>query len=252
MLTDLEEIKLVSTAGEPGLRDPKRTAQGVEEIVADFLAGRLLAGMEVLELGPGHYEFCEIVRRLGGRASVLEFDPVIAELGRRRGYAVYVQDLRQIDTFAPQVKFDGLLCKGSNDPFWFHNDRAALERYVAALRLLVKPEGWIWTVACPPYPEIVGPQELNTWLEVEREVYRAQGFQEWRIPSSFVGAYYGISVRCEGLIVYTYGLSEFKLRLRTRAWLLYRAIRASLGRLLRGFALGGEFGRMHCGDRRDQ
>jgi len=233
MLTDPKEIELVSTSMEPGLRDPRRHANGPEEILRDFFPGLSFAGKSILELGAGHYEFCEILRRLGATVSAIELDPPIAELGRRRGFGIHMHNIRELASFSSPHRFDGLLCKGSNNPFWFYRDRAALETFTDALTGLVNPGGWVWAVSCPWTKEEVSRPKFNAWLEVEAEIYAARGYQRWAVPSRFVGGHYGISVPADGLCVYTLGLPEHRWSLRTLAALAVRVAWRGPARVMR-------------------
>ncbi len=233
MLTDPTEIELVSSSMEPGLRDPKRHANGPREIIRDFFPGVSFARKSVLELGAGHYEFCEQLRKLGARVSALELDPAIAELGRRRGFDIHTHNIRELATFSSPQRFDGLLCKGSNNPFWFHRDRKALEAFTDAMTNLVNPGGWLWVVACPWTKEVVARAEFDAWLEVEAQVYATRGYQRWRVPGKFVGGQYGISVPCRGLSVYTLGLPEHRWTFRTLSTLMLLSAWRGPARLVR-------------------
>jgi hypothetical protein len=233
MLTQPEEIKLVATAMEPGLRDPQRHANGPEEILRDFLYGVSFTGKSVIELGAGHYEFCEILRNLGAKVSAIELDPPIAELGRRRGFSIHIHNIRELATFVSPHRFDGLICKGSNNPFWFYKDRPALEAFTDAMTGLVNPGGWVWVVSCPWTKETVSRAEFNAWLEVEADVYRQRGYQRWAVPSRFVGGHYGISVPCRGLCVYTLGLPRYRWSAQSLLQLIRRLLTRGPAVLLR-------------------
>lgn len=233
MLTDSQEIALVSTAQEPGLRDPRRNANGPQEILRDFFRDMNLKGHTALELGAGHYEFCELLRDRGVAMSAMELDPPIGELGRRRGFSIFMHDIRELPTFVPSSQFEGLICKGSNNPFWFYGDRAGLETFTDSLTKLVKPGGWSWVVSCPWTRESVPPREFQAWLDVEASLYAERGYRRWLVPHRFVGAHYGISVPCHGLAVYTLGLPPHRWSLPTLGTLGFRALRRGPARLVR-------------------
>lgn len=220
MLIDHDEISLVANAQEPGLRDPKRPTHGPQEIWQDFLKSRDLNSTHVLELGPGHFEFCDFVKAHGGRASAVELDPAIAELGRRRGYSVHIHDLRALSSIMLAGGYDGLYGRGSTNPFWCYPDKESLKSVIARMRSLVKPTGWIWVVACPFSSEKLSAAEFNGWLEVERTLYREQGFQEWLLPHKLAAAFYGISVPCAPLYVYTRNLPKHTWSVATLSGLM--------------------------------
>jgi len=233
MLTDPEEIALASGAMEPGLRLANRSTRGPVAIARDFLAGISLKGSVVLELGPGHFEFCDFVRARGGAAAVVELDPAIAAIGRRRGYEVFIKDLRELGSFEPGKRFDGLFCKGSNNPFWFYKDEGALRAYIERFVRLTEPRGWVWVASCPYTSQPTTPAEFAGWLDVERRIYRELGFQEWPIPWRAIGGMYGISIPCDGLSVFTRNLPPHRWSGRSILEASAFTVRRQLHRLLR-------------------
>jgi len=206
MLRTPEEIQLLASALEPGIRNPHRAEHGPAEILGDFFTGVILSGQRVLELGPGHYEFCEKIRAQGASAEAVELDLPVIELGRRRGFKVWPGNLTQLPELGITGGFDGLFCKGSNNPFWFYGDEARLRAYIEVMVGLVKPSGWCWIVSCP-YSKLALPAaEFARWLAVEAGICRDLGFQEWRIPHKAVASYYGISYEHPQLAVFTRNL----------------------------------------------
>lgn len=145
----------------------------------------------------------------------------MAELGRRRGYEVFIQDLTKFASFDPGRRFDGVFCKGSNNPLWFHGNEAALRSFIVRLKTLLKPDGWVWITSCPdrPAPLLVG--DVQKWLEVERRIYVEEGFDVWPVRDRRHGGFYGISVPCPGLNAYLFGPVRYRRSMKTR---LQRAI----------------------------
>ncbi len=236
MLRTPEEIALLSTAQEPGIRNPARSEHGPEEILGDFFADVSLSGQRVLELGPGHYEFCEAIARRGARAEAIELDPPVIELGRRRGFRVWPGNLLHLPSLEVEPGFDGLFCKGSNNPFWFYGHEAALRNYIAKMAGLVRPDGWLWVVSCPFSNPALPPTEFGRWLDVEAAIYRELGFREWVPPHRLAAAYYGISFEHPRLAVFTKGLPPHRWSAATLARLPWFAARVAARRAGRVFA----------------
>jgi hypothetical protein len=233
MLTDPEDIRLAASAQEPGIRRPDRSPRGPEEILRDFFPGVELGGKRILELGPGHYEFCDAVRSRGATAEAIELDPPVAEIGRRHGHVVHQHDLRRLDSFSPAAPYDGLFGKGSNNPFWVYPDETALEAYILKLRSLVRPGGWIWIVSCPYTALELAPPAFDAWLDLERRLYLRHGFRAWTVTDSIQGGFYGISVPCQNLDVFTLGLPPWRRSLRSRLHLAAFAARRRAAALTR-------------------
>jgi hypothetical protein len=233
MLRTSEEIQLLSTALEPGIRNPSRSEHGPAEILRDFFTEVDFTGQRVLELGPGHYEFCEAVRRQGAAAEAVELDPPVIELGRRRGFKVWPGNLTQLPALAITPGFDGLFCKGSNNPFWVYGDEAALRAYIQSMVGLVKPGGWLWIVSCPYSKPALPAAEFNRWLDLEARIYRELGFSEWLLPHKAVASYYGISFEHPRLAVFTKGLPAHRWSAPTAVLLPWFCAKVLGRRLLR-------------------
>lgn len=206
MLRTPEEIALLAHARQPGIRDPHRPEYGITNILADFMAGLDFAGQRVLELGPGHYEFCEAVRARGAVVEAVDIDPCVVELGRRRGFGVHSGDLVRLGELGLPGPYDGLFCKGSYNPFWFYHDEAALRRFIASLLHLLTPGGWAWIVAHPATELPLSTETWLGWLDRERSIYSEFGCQTWEPAGRLSAAFYGISYVPPRLVVYTRNL----------------------------------------------
>lgn len=220
----------MQAAVEPGLRLPSRSEQGPAEIVRDFMGDRRFDRKRILELGPGHFEFCELVRERGGDAVAFEFDPAVVRLGASRGFSVECLDFRELVNYRPPERFDGLFCKGSSNPLWFYDDSAALEKYIDGVTSLVAQDGWIWFVSCPWKPGI-SEEQFNKWLDVEEKIFRSKGYNVWSIPHRTIAAFYGISVPCRGLRVYLLRLPAWNFGLGSTLSIMRLAAVRSVARV---------------------
>jgi hypothetical protein len=233
MLKNSEEIELLSSAQEPGIRDPLRSEWGPKEILCDFFKNLNISGQRVLELGPGHYEFCEIIRERGAIAEAVELDPPVIELGLRRKFRVWPGNLTQLPSLRITGKFDGLFCKGSNNPFWFYGDEEKLRTYIGAMVHLVKPNGWLWIVSSPDCKPILTSTQVIQWLEIEAKIYRELGFTEWVVPHKAIASYYGICFTHPRLAVFTLGLPPHSWSLYTIVRLIWFCVKAFVRSQLR-------------------
>jgi len=62
MLTDPEEIRIISIARQKNVRDPNRSREHFHHIFKDFFSKSDFNGLRVLDLGPGQYDFGELAR----------------------------------------------------------------------------------------------------------------------------------------------------------------------------------------------
>lgn len=212
-LKDPAEIKLMESSQSPGLRVADRSTYGVRNIFRHFFYGVVLDGKVVLELGPGHYEFCEEVRARRGLAEAIDIDPTVLELGRRRGFDVRSVNLAHLPTLSWEKQYDGLFSKGSTNPFWFYNDREALHGFVRSISSLVKPTGFLWIVSCPHAGSSsvkLNDSQVKQWLDTEAACFEEYGFQSYSIDHQLIGSLYDITYVPPATRIFTRNLPRWR------------------------------------------
>lgn len=168
MLTDQEEIKIISSAKQKNIRDPNRSREPFKRIFHDFFRDKEFQSGVYLDLGAGHYDFGEIVRMKGGECHCVDKDPAVIELGRHKGFHVVEHDIKKINSKVIEAKYDGLFNKFSLNAFWSWRDDGQHEELVANLANFVKPEGWAWIAPWNGVPK----KDLLSRKDVERVVSR--------------------------------------------------------------------------------
>ncbi len=144
MLTDPVEIEIISQARQKNVRDPNRSRAHFDRIFADFLPDVLLDGAELIDLGPGQFDFGEMARARGA-ARVVGFDkdPAVAALGRHKGFEVVEGRLQEFrDGVAPR-SFDGVFCKFSINAFWARTEQQ-LRDHIGQIASVLRPQAWSW------------------------------------------------------------------------------------------------------------
>jgi len=146
MLTDPKEIEIISKARQPNVRDPKRAREPFEHIFADFLSEVDLSDQNVIDLGSGQFDFCELARNLGAsECFAIDNDPAVIELGHHKQFTVSESNLRRIEESPfPKKTFDGVFCKYSFNCFWFQESENEHRAFLDMLTGLSKPDGWAW------------------------------------------------------------------------------------------------------------
>src|SRR5579872_7096870 len=142
MLLDDEERRIMATAGQTQLRE-QRSDRQEREIFGDFFAGRSFAGTKIVELGAGQCDFARLADGAGATVLVIDNDPAVITLARKRGYQAIQSDFQSFNWGAVQSEFDGLFARWSIAPHWF-DDPAPLEQFVDAICSSIKPQGWGW------------------------------------------------------------------------------------------------------------
>jgi len=171
MLYDDEEKAIMSAALQPNMRKPTISPKPFEAIIADQLADIDFTGQSVLDIGPGQFDFLDIVKRAGAaRTMGIDFDPAIARLGARRGHEVAVADFR--DGWPLEQAFDGIFCRGSINLFWFPQDDA-LAAFLGGLASSLRPGGWLW-IAPWNKPGEATSREVIDRVEAAAARWRAQ------------------------------------------------------------------------------
>lgn len=178
MLTDPEEIAIISLAKQANVRDPKRSRVHFEHIFADFLDGVTLRGARVLDIGPGQWDFGVIARERGADVVGIDRDPAVLELGRHKGFDVIEADLRTVTAAKLGGPYDAIFCKYSINAFWFHDDADGFGGHMATLLGTLKPDGWGWIAPWNGAPKSVplDPAEISAVLEGQRAIFATAGF----------------------------------------------------------------------------
>ena len=144
MLTDPEEIRIISKARQKNVQDPNRSRAHFDNIFKDFLGKIKFDGKVLLDLGPGQYDFGEIARARGALVHGIDNDPAVIELGRYKSFPVISDRLQDIKAVNFDTPFDGVFCKLSINAFWFHDDALNHEGHIDEIVKLIKPGGWAW------------------------------------------------------------------------------------------------------------
>ena len=180
MVTNSEEIAIISRARQKNVADPARSREHFCHIFEDFLVNRDLRGQEVLDLGPGQWDFGELCRERGVRTVVgIDSDPAVIELGRYKGFTALEGDLKRPWEIEGMKAIDGLFCKFSINAFWHADDEFSAQRMIRLYLALVKPGGWAWVAPWNGVPKTLNASErvLSTLVEQQRIWFEEAGFR---------------------------------------------------------------------------
>ena len=148
MLTKAIEIECVKSAREPGIRDPSRPRDDFHNIINHFFKEYNFNKMSLLDLGPGHYDFGEIVRTKGGETTSIELDPAVIKLGHLKKMKVIEGNLVEPEVFKNlRHSFDALFNRGSFNAANFTNETEH-RNYLESMISVVKPSGVFWLAPC--------------------------------------------------------------------------------------------------------
>lgn len=208
MLRNNNEVKLLSNAMEPGIRNPSRRADQFPSIINRFMSNVAWDCAKVIDLGPGHFDFGEEARKRGAVVTGLEMDPVVVELGQLRGFSVIQCDLTNFDFSASfSNKVDGIFCNGSINAYWFHGRDVEHVDYIRNLISALKPNGWAWIAPWnSPKSEIYDAAEVRKTFEVQRQTFESHGFVTLEI-NRFQRWRYAISTVIKPAVIYTRNLN---------------------------------------------
>lgn len=191
MLIDPKQIDCVKNANEPGIRNPLRPRIDFENIIKDFFASYDFTGRALIDLGPGHYDFGEIVKKKGGKTTSIELDPVVIKLGHLKSMSVIEGDLNDHSVFHDiENSFDGLFNRGSFNARNFSDEREH-QKYLDAMISTVKPNGVFWLAPCndPKQGESARDKIFKSCVDYQISYFKDNGFKIVECPESFVSAY---------------------------------------------------------------
>ena len=211
MLKDDEEIEIMRDAFEPGIKYVQREEDTFHRVFRAFFKEKKFQGSRILDLGPGHFEFLELVKNNGAFGECIEYDPAVCKLGIKRGFKVFEQDLKNLKSENVDPPYDGVICRCSINCFWFNEDPKNFYQFVRELRNLGNEDTWFWIVPCADPITKINKEEFNNAINLQDEIYREFGFNCWKIPNRLVASWYGLHSQVDGLRIYSRGLKHVPL-----------------------------------------
>ena len=150
-------------------------------IVNDFFTKESFAGKTCIEIGPGHYNFALIARKLGADVICVEKNPVHAELGRHLGFRVIEEDIFQSVETAMEL-VDGIWLKNVR----YGGDYSASDQntFVDKLTSMLKPGGWGWCILRNKKTEEdlkTKPPEQVPELTLQRDLFSSFGWKSYDV-----------------------------------------------------------------------
>ncbi len=177
MLTTKAEIEIVSKAWEPGIKDPTRPRIHFQRILKRFFKNVNFKNKVVLDLGPGHYDFGELVRPLGARVINLELDPAVIELGRHKGFEVMEADLKDPSIYSNlPAKIDVLFCRGSINAGWFPHDATAHRNYLENMIGCMSENSVAWVSPCNAPINNLSTEAFLKSVSEQAAIFKKNGF----------------------------------------------------------------------------
>jgi 2-polyprenyl-3-methyl-5-hydroxy-6-metoxy-1,4-benzoquinol methylase len=192
MLTNPEEIRIISKAIQKNVRDPQRSRAHFDRIFDDFLKDVHFKNTILLDLGPGQYDFGVLARDRGATVFAIDYDPAVVELGQHKGFSAKMGNLENIRAEDFDVLFDGIFCKYSIDAFWF-DDEKDHENHIKELVKLIKRGGWAWIA---PWngaykDKNLSHEDVDKALSVQTKVFKKEGFTALELTEE-LSKYYGV------------------------------------------------------------
>ena len=202
MLTDKKEIEIIQSAKQKNVRDPRRSREHFQRIIADFFQNLTLSGSYV-DLGPGQFDFGELARQQGGTCLGVDFDPAVIELGQYKGFRTRQLNLKTLPLQTWEEEFDGVFNKFALNAYWAGNNTKAQEEMAQAIDALVLETGWAWIA---PWNGVPKAQELSK-REISQIIGKQQAAFEERGCSSITlsaeqAKYYGVNGTVANNIVF--------------------------------------------------
>ena len=208
MLTEKEEIKIISKAKQKNIRDPNRSREPFDRIFRDFFRDTKFQGGAYLDLGAGHYDFGELIRQRGGECHCVDKDPAVVELGRHKGFHVIEHDIKTINSDVIEIEYDGVFNKFSLNAFWSWREEERQEALVANLANFVKPEGWAWIAPWNGVPkkDLLSEVDIDWVLSRQKELFLNHDFECIALTKSQSEAY-GLTGAIENNVIFIKNLN---------------------------------------------
>ena len=98
MLTDPEEIRIISKARQKNVQDPHRSRVHFTRIFSDFLENVKFECSILLDLGPGQFDFVVLAKQRGALTYGIDNDPDVIELGQYKGFPVRYGNIKDYES----------------------------------------------------------------------------------------------------------------------------------------------------------
>jgi len=155
-------------------------------IINDFFRPDQFRNATILELGPGHFGFALLARRLGATVICAEKYQPHVELGRHLGFKVLDVDFLAMTPEAVEQPVDGLWMKGAFNACRFATDDE-VSRVVQSFTRLLSPKGWGWCVTVNKAAQLPdGEREVfeQRRIELQKQAFLDCGWEVWPIDEA--------------------------------------------------------------------
>lgn len=185
MLLDLEEFQIMASALQPQLRIQESDAK-FHSLFEYFFGASDFARIRILELGPGQCDFSRLSAGAGAAVVVMDHDPAVLALARKRGYEVISGDFLTFDWTSLRGEFDGLFSRHSIAAQRF-DEPAPLVALVNDICAVLKPGGWGWIL---PWNRFRGvePGDAELMLAAQRQAFEQNGFAAFELVGQIAGS----------------------------------------------------------------
>lgn len=143
------------------------------------------SGTRILELGPGQCDFSRLAAERGARIAVMDHDPAVLELARKRGYDTINCDFLSFDWSSLRAQFDGLFARHSIAAQRF-GDPLPLVAMVNEICAVPKPEGWGWITPWNRF-RTTEPQHAESLMTAQRQAFGQNGFAAFEVTGLVAG-----------------------------------------------------------------
>ena len=206
MLTDPKEIEIISKAKQPNVRNKARSREVFVNIFEDFFEGVRLDG-DYVDMGPGQFDFGELIRKQGGSCFGIDNDPAVIELGRYKGFEVAEMNLRSLASKPIDRHFDGVFNKFTFNAFWSWEDERKHRELVQIIPNLMKADAWAWIAPWNGVPKNkeIDDAAIERTLLLQRRYFEDIGFATHALTDAQKRRY-GVGGRVANHVVFTKNL----------------------------------------------
>jgi SAM-dependent methyltransferase len=191
MLTDPIEIEIISKAKQKNVRDPKRSRKHFENIFRDFFKNINFSNMNLLDQGPGQYDFGVLAKQKGAKeVYCIDIDKAVIELGLYKNFQVKECNIMNINFETFKILFDGIFNKFSMNCFWF-KDKKEHSNFVGNIDKILKPSSWAWIGPWNGIPKIYefDQYEVKKILDIQISEFKNIGFDVFELTNLQVKEY---------------------------------------------------------------
>ena len=184
------------------IRNFNRNSKPFDYIINDFFYDIDFRNKFILDMGPGQYDFFELIKNKTNNLFSIDKDKAVVNLGKYRKYNSQLLDIKNIAQMDYINFFDIIFCKFSINAFWFHDNDDLHNEVIIKISSMLKKNGSAWIAPWNGLnKKLLNKKQINHLLDFQIKSFKKVGFNAYYPSKSEINRY-GINGMVENNIIF--------------------------------------------------